>query len=132
MSGIALGLKEALEPEKDEPAIVVQVSGEPIGERPVEAQLDERTPKESVVTIRPWLLPESEGDSRSALAAPVGTVRSWAAEAPPRPVEAPPAAASTVDPEASGGDPTSSPDRDPSDPLAETRPAWLPRALRNR
>jgi hypothetical protein len=87
MSGIALGLKEALEPEKDEPAIVVQVSGEPIGERPVEAQLDDRTPKDSVVTIRPWLLPE--GEDASALAAPVGALPSWLAPPPPAPAPAP-------------------------------------------
>src|SRR3982074_3008918 len=78
LSGIALGLKEALEPEKDEPAIVVQVSGEPIGERPVEAQLDDRAPRDSVVTIRPWLLPDGEAGTPDALAAPVGTVPAWA------------------------------------------------------
>src|SRR5207237_8058705 len=74
LSGIALGRKEALEREKEEPAVIVQVSGDPIGERPVEAQLDDRTPKDSVVTIRPWLLPEADLSGGAALAAPVGNM----------------------------------------------------------
>jgi hypothetical protein len=62
LTGIALGLKEALEPERDEPAIVAQVSGEPVEDLPVEAHLDEDRPAESVVTIRPWLLEHAPSD----------------------------------------------------------------------
>jgi hypothetical protein len=58
LTGFAFGLREALEPERDEPAIIVQVSGEPVGDLPVEAHLDELQPAESTVTIRPWLLGE--------------------------------------------------------------------------
>ena len=56
LTGFAFGLKEVFEPERDEPAIVQQVPGEPPGDLPVEAQLDQTRPDESVVTIRPWLL----------------------------------------------------------------------------
>jgi hypothetical protein len=56
LTGFALGLREALEPERDEPGIVAQVSGEPVGDLPVQAHLDDVSPRESVVTIRPWLL----------------------------------------------------------------------------
>ena len=56
LTGIALGLKEALEPRRQEPAIVVQVSGEPLEDLPVEAHLDDTRPGNSVVHIRPWLL----------------------------------------------------------------------------
>ena len=56
LTGFALGLKEALEPKRDEPAIVAQVSGDPVGDLPVEAHLDDMRPRDSIVTIRPWLL----------------------------------------------------------------------------
>ena len=56
LTGFAFGLKEVFEPERDEPAIVQQVPGEPPGDLPVEAQLDQTRPDEAVVTIRPWLL----------------------------------------------------------------------------
>ena len=56
LTGFALGLREVLEPERDEPAIVMQVSGEPVRDLAVEAQLNDLQPSESVVTVRPWLL----------------------------------------------------------------------------
>jgi hypothetical protein len=56
LTGFALGLKEALEPKRDEPKIVAQVSGDPVGDLPVEAHLDDMRPRDSIVTIRPWLL----------------------------------------------------------------------------
>ena len=56
LTGISLGLKQALEPERDEPAIVAQVSGDPVGDLPVEAHLDGVLPHMSVVKIRPWML----------------------------------------------------------------------------
>jgi hypothetical protein len=48
----------------------VQVSGEPVGDLPVEADLNERRPSESVVTVRPWLLadPPSGADDVTAAA----------------------------------------------------------------
>ena len=56
LTGFALGLKEALEPKRDEPQIVAQVSGDPVDDLPVQAHLDDMRPRDSVVTIRPWLL----------------------------------------------------------------------------
>jgi hypothetical protein len=60
LTGFAFGLREVLEPERQEAAIVVQVSGEPVDDLPVEAHLDDRRPSESVVTVRPWLLTEND------------------------------------------------------------------------
>ncbi len=60
LTGIALGLKQVLEPRRDEPAIVAQVSGEPIGDQPIEADVNDIAPARSVVKIRPWLLGEGE------------------------------------------------------------------------
>jgi hypothetical protein len=59
LTGIAMGLKEALEPQRDEPGVVIQVSGEPVDDLPVEAHVDDQRPRESVVTIRPWLLQDA-------------------------------------------------------------------------
>jgi hypothetical protein len=56
LTGFAMGLKQVLEPERKEAAIVVQVSGEPVDDLAVEAQLNDLQPSESVVTVRPWLL----------------------------------------------------------------------------
>jgi hypothetical protein len=61
LTGFAFGLREVFEPEREEPAIVQQVPGEPPGDLPVEAHLDETRPDESVVTIRPWLLSSDDG-----------------------------------------------------------------------
>lgn len=64
LTGFAFGLREALEPERDEPGIVAQVSGEPVGDLPVHADVDDRSPRESVVRIRPWLL-QDQAEGRS-------------------------------------------------------------------
>jgi hypothetical protein len=56
LTGFALGLKQVLEPEREEPAVVMQVSGEPVRDLAVDAQLNDLQPSESVVTVRPWLL----------------------------------------------------------------------------
>ena len=58
LTGFAFGLREALEPERNDPPIIVQVSGKPVDDLPVEAELDDIRPSESVVVIRPWLLDE--------------------------------------------------------------------------
>lgn len=62
LTGIALGLRQVLEPRREEPAIVAQVSGDPVGDLPVEAHLDGIKPANSVVTIRPWLLDDGDPD----------------------------------------------------------------------
>jgi hypothetical protein len=58
LTGFALGLQEALETKRDEPSIVVQTSGDPPQDLPVEADFEYGRPRQSVVNIRPWLLPE--------------------------------------------------------------------------
>lgn len=56
LTGFAFGLREALEPERDEPSIMMETSGAPPKDLPVEADLAEMHPRRSVVRIRPWLL----------------------------------------------------------------------------
>jgi hypothetical protein len=56
LTGIGLGLKAALEPERDEPSIIVQTSGTPPSDLPVEADMGGIFPGDKVVKIRPWLL----------------------------------------------------------------------------
>ena len=58
LTGFALGLQEALEKPKEEPSIVMETSGDPPKDLPVEADFEYGRPKHSVVQIRPWLLPE--------------------------------------------------------------------------
>jgi hypothetical protein len=60
LTGIALGLREVLEPKKDQPAIVAEVPGEPPGEKALDVSVDTIRPAESVVLVRPWLLQEPE------------------------------------------------------------------------
>jgi hypothetical protein len=56
LTGFAFGLQEALEPKRDEPVVMVQTSGAPPKDLPVEAEFEYRRPRQSVVQIRPWLL----------------------------------------------------------------------------
>jgi hypothetical protein len=56
LTGFALGLQEALENRQQEPAIVMQTSGDPPKDLPVEADFEYGRPRQSVVQIRPWLL----------------------------------------------------------------------------
>lgn len=60
LTGFALGLQEALETRKEEPSIVLETSGEPPRDLPVEADFEYGRPRQSVVHIRPWLLPDGE------------------------------------------------------------------------
>lgn len=63
LTGFALGLQEALETRKDEPSIVMETSGDPPKDLPVEAEFEYGRPRQSVVQIRPWLLPDQAGES---------------------------------------------------------------------
>jgi hypothetical protein len=81
LTGFALGLQEALETKRQEPAIVIQTSGDPPKDLPVEADFEYGRPRQSVVSIRPWLLegigvdresdgagsPPDDGEAGSAL-----------------------------------------------------------------
>lgn len=56
MTGIALGLQDALELPRKEPAFVIKAAGEPDGEPgPIELQFDPDDPTNTVAVIRPWL-----------------------------------------------------------------------------
>lgn len=61
LTGIGLGLKEVLEPKRDEPAIMIETSGDPPGDLPVEADMAGIMPADKVVRIRPWLLSQTAG-----------------------------------------------------------------------
>ncbi len=56
LTGFALGLQEALETKRQEPAIVMQTSGDPPRDLPIEADFEYGRPRQTVVSIRPWLL----------------------------------------------------------------------------
>jgi hypothetical protein len=61
LSGIALGLQQVFEKEREEPAIVQTTSGDPPKDLPVEAEVEHGRPRRSVVNIRPWLLERRGG-----------------------------------------------------------------------
>ncbi|MGC8627255.1 MAG: hypothetical protein ACP5VR_06795 [Acidimicrobiales bacterium] len=65
LTAFALGLQEALEPERKEPAIVMQTSGDPPKDLPVEAQLEQLGPRQSTISVRPWLLGNQTPHDRS-------------------------------------------------------------------
>lgn len=66
LTGFALGLQEALETRKDEPSIVMETSGEPPKDLPVEADFEYGRPRQSTVQIRPWLLPDAGSGTANA------------------------------------------------------------------
>ena len=64
LTGVARGLGQVFETEREQPAIVAEAPGEPFGPpRPVEAVLDPDDPAASTLLIRRWLLDEEEGRS---------------------------------------------------------------------
>jgi hypothetical protein len=56
LTAFALGLQQVFEPEREQPPIIMETSGEPPQDLPVEAQLEQLGPRQSSVTVRPWLL----------------------------------------------------------------------------
>jgi hypothetical protein len=56
LTAFAFGLQQAFEPERKEPAIVMQTSGDPPKDLPVEAHLEQLGPRQTSVTVRRWLL----------------------------------------------------------------------------
>jgi hypothetical protein len=62
LTGFALGLQQVFEKEKEEPAIVMQTSGDPPMDLPVEADMEHGRPRQSIVNIRPWLLADRRGE----------------------------------------------------------------------
>ncbi len=55
-TAFAFGLQQVFEPERKEAAIVMQTTGDPPKDLPVEAQLEQLGPRQSSVTVRRWLL----------------------------------------------------------------------------
>lgn len=66
LTAVAFGLKEVFEPERKEPAIIMETSGEPPKDLPVEANLEQLGPRQSSVTVRPWLLGAGEDEGGTA------------------------------------------------------------------
>lgn len=56
LTAFAFGLQQAFEPNRNEPAIIMETSGDPPRDLPVEAELEQLGPRRSSVTIRPYLL----------------------------------------------------------------------------
>ncbi len=81
-TGMAFGLREVFEPPTNEPAVVLETSGTPPKDLPVEADLDDAPARLTVVRIRPWLLDDDAEGAQEAerpvreLAAPPRRARS--------------------------------------------------------
>lgn len=71
LTAVAFGLQQVFEAERKEPAIVMETSGDPPTDLPVEAHLEQLGPRQSTVQVRPWLLGSSEAEP-SAEAKPPG------------------------------------------------------------
>jgi hypothetical protein len=65
LTGFALGLQQALGKEQEQPAVIMQTSGDPPADLPVEAEVEQGRPRQSVVNIRPWLLPDRRAQADS-------------------------------------------------------------------
>jgi hypothetical protein len=56
LTGFARGLQQVFEKEQEQPSIIMTTSGDPPKDLPVEAEVEQGRPRQSVVNIRPWLL----------------------------------------------------------------------------
>jgi hypothetical protein len=56
LTAFAFGLKEVFEPNRNQPSIVMETSGDPPTDLPIEAHLNQIGPRQSSVTVRPHLL----------------------------------------------------------------------------
>lgn len=73
VTAFALGLQAALDTQREEPAIVMETSGEPPTDLPVEARLEQLGPRQSTVKVRTWLFNGSETGAEGVASQP-GTV----------------------------------------------------------
>jgi hypothetical protein len=55
-TAVAFGLQQVFEPDRKQPAIIMQTSGDPPKDLPVEAHLEQLGARRSSVTVRSWLL----------------------------------------------------------------------------
>jgi hypothetical protein len=61
LTGLALGLQEALDPRKKQPSIQMQAPSDPNDpDSPYDVHVEPNQPDETVVTIRPWRLQDSQ------------------------------------------------------------------------
>jgi len=63
LTGLALGFQQALEAPREQPSIMIETSGTPPRDLPVDAEVEVLRPRQSIVSIRPWLI---EGSNREA------------------------------------------------------------------
>ncbi|HEX6394007.1 MAG TPA: hypothetical protein VFZ97_11230 [Acidimicrobiales bacterium] len=84
LTGFAFGLQQVFEP-REQPAIIMETSGDPPKDLPVDADLEYGRPRHSVVSIRPWLFQDDQVQNE-------GTPD-------PEPAEPEPAAPETREPE---------------------------------
>ena len=74
LTGIAFGVRDALEPERESPAIVVPAPGPPPGPLHLELHLDDDRPEEAWAVVRPWLVTHpSEGPADAGPAGEPGS-----------------------------------------------------------
>jgi hypothetical protein len=83
LTGFAFGLQEVFEPKQGDPSIVMETSGDPPRDLPVEADLEYGRPRHSVVNIRPWLLPGDQQESPETGAAGGGEQTASSEQASP-------------------------------------------------
>jgi hypothetical protein len=62
LAAFAFGLQQVFEPERKEPAIIMQTSGDPPKDLPVQAHLEQLGPRQSSVTVRRYLLGKGGAD----------------------------------------------------------------------
>jgi hypothetical protein len=72
LTGFALGLQQALETKRDEPSIMMETSGSPPQDLPIEADFEYGRPRQSVVSIRPWLLSDGPEPDAASDSGPTG------------------------------------------------------------
>jgi hypothetical protein len=60
LTALALGLQEALDPQKKQPSIQMQAPSDPNDpDAPLDVHVEPNQPDETVVTVRPWRLQDS-------------------------------------------------------------------------
>ena len=65
LTGLALGFQQALEAPREQATVTIETSGTPPRDLPVDAEVEVLRPRQSIVSIRPWLLDTAEKDGGS-------------------------------------------------------------------
>jgi hypothetical protein len=66
LSGLALAFQQVFEDHHQDVSVIMETSGVPPTDLPVEAEFDHMAPRRSVVKIRPWLLGDPEAGDAEA------------------------------------------------------------------